>query len=126
MDGLGDEEVDRYLEEHPKIVPLFEVDITEAMTPYVTNQEKESDEPDQEAIQELHQAQESLEREMTISQRVKASQLEEVNLGTNGKPRPVNVAKEMPRDEIKAMVELQTNFPNVFAWSYEDMRGLDP
>ena len=44
----------------------------------------------------MRQAQESLEREMTISQRVKASQLEEVDLGTDNKPRPVNVAKEMP------------------------------
>ena len=37
LDGLDDEEVDRYLEEHPKIVPLFEVDITEAVIPYVMN-----------------------------------------------------------------------------------------
>ena len=73
LEGLADEEVDRYLEEHPKIVPLFVVDITEVVIPYVTNQEKESDEPDQEAIRELRQAQESLEREMTILQRVKAS-----------------------------------------------------
>ena len=63
---------------------------------------------------------------MTISQRVKASQLEEVDLGTNDKPRPVNVAKEMPKDEKKVMVELLTNFQDVFAWSYEDMWGLDP
>ena len=83
LEGLADEEVDRYLEEHPKIVPLFVVDITEVVIPYVTNQEKESDEPDQEEIRELRQAQESLEREMTISKRVKASQLEEVDLGTN-------------------------------------------
>ena len=88
LDGLVDEEVNRYLEEHPKIVPLFEVDITEAIIPYVTNPRKESDEPDQEAIWELRQAQESLEREMTISQRVKASQLEKMDLGTNDKPRP--------------------------------------
>ena len=57
LDGLADEEVDRYLEEHPKIVPLFEVDITETVIPYVSNQGKESDEPDQEAIRELRQAQ---------------------------------------------------------------------
>ena len=88
LEGLPDEEVNRYLEEHPKIVPLFEVDITEAVIPYVTNPRKESDEPDQEAIPELRQAQESLEREMTISQRVKASQLEKMDLGTNDKPRP--------------------------------------
>ena len=47
---------------------------------------------------------------MTISQRVKASQLEEVDLGTEDKPRPVNVAKEMPKDENKAMIELLMNF----------------
>ena len=63
---------------------------------------------------------------MTISQRVKASQREEVDLGTKDKPRTVNVAKEMPNDEKKAMIELLITFRDVFAWSYEDMRGLDP
>ena len=63
---------------------------------------------------------------MTISQRVKASQLEEVDLGTKDKLRPENVAKEMPNDETKAMIELLMNFWDVFAWSYKDMRGLDP
>ena len=67
-----------------------------------------------------------MEKKMTISQRVKASQLEEVDLGTKDKPRPVNVAKEMPNEEKKAMIELLMNFRDVFAWSYEDMRGLDP
>ena len=52
----------------------------------------------------MHQAQESLEKEMTISQRVKASQLEEVDLGTKDKPRSVNVAKKMPNEEKKAMI----------------------
>ena len=56
---------------------------------------------------------------MTISQRVKASQLEEVDLGTKDKPRPVNVAKEMPNHEKKAMIELLMTFRDVFAWSYE-------
>ena len=119
LDGLPDEEIDRYLEEHPKIIPLFEVDITAAVRPYITS--PESDEPDQEAFRELRQAQESLEKEMTISQRVKASQLEEVDLGTKDKPRPVNVAKEMPNEEKKAMIELLMDFQDVFAWSYEDM-----
>ena len=32
----------------------------------------------------------------------------------------------MPKDEKKAMVELLMNFRDVFAWSYEDMQGLDP
>ena len=119
LEGLPDQEVDRYLEEHPKSVPLFEVDITAAVRPYITN--PESDEPDQEAIRDLCQVQESLEKEMTISPRVKASQLEEVDLGTKDKPRPVNVAKEMPNEEKKAMIELLMDFRDMLAWSYEDM-----
>ena len=50
----------------------------------------------------------------------------EVDLGTKDKPRPVNVAKEMPNDEKKAMIELLMTFRDMFAWSYEDMWGLDP
>ena len=40
LEGLPDEEVDRYLEEHPKIVPLFEVDITKAIGPYTCNESR--------------------------------------------------------------------------------------
>ena len=49
-----------------------------------------------------------------------------MDLGTKDKLRPVNVAKEMPNDEKKAMIDLLLNFRDVFAWSYEDMQGLDP
>ena len=80
--------------------------MAEVVTPYMTYRENEFDELDQDAIRELWQAQESLEREMVVSQRAKASQLEEVDLGTGEEPKPIN------RD--------------VFAWSYEDMQGLDP
>ena len=36
------------------------------------------------------------------------------------------MAKELPDEEKKAMVSLLTDFRDVFAWSYENMRGLDP
>ena len=62
LDGLADEEVNQYLEENPKIVPLFEVDVAKVVMPYVTNREEELDEPDREAIRELRQAQEALEK----------------------------------------------------------------
>ena len=48
LEGLPDEEIDRYMEEHPKIVPLFEVDITAAVEPYINT--PEPDESDQAAI----------------------------------------------------------------------------
>ena len=79
------------------------------------------EESDWEAILELRQAQESLEQEMAVSQRVKASQLEEVNLSTDGVPKLLNVTKELPREEKRAMIELLKEFQDVFASSYEDM-----
>ena len=124
--GLADEEVDRYLEENPRIVPLFEVDVAEAVSPYIVQTEEAGEEPDKDALWELRQAQEALEREMAVSQRVKASQLEEVNLGTGEEARPVHVAKEMSPEDKSAMITLLKEFRDVFAWSYEDMRGLDP
>ena len=63
---------------------------------------------------------------MAVSQRVKASQLEEVNLGTTEEARPVHIAKEMTPENKTAMITLLKEFRDVFAWSYEDMRGLDP
>ena len=77
LDGLADKEVDRHLDEHPRIVPLFEVDVAEAVTPYFVQQEEVGEEPDRDAIRELRQAEEALEREMAVSQRVKVSQLVE-------------------------------------------------
>ena len=64
-------------------MPLFEVGVAKAITPYITNWEEEANEPDREAIRELRQAHEDLEREMATSQRVKASTMEEVDISTS-------------------------------------------
>ena len=37
LDELANKEVDRYLTENPKIIPLFEVDVVHSVTPYVIN-----------------------------------------------------------------------------------------
>ena len=105
---------------------LFEVDIADAVTPYVTNKEVEAAELDSEVIQELRQAHEALERELAVSQRVKASTLEELDLDIGEAPQLVQVAKEMPPDEKKTMIESLREFMDVFAWSYKDIGGLDP
>ena len=54
MQVLPHEEIDRYMEDHPRIVPLFEVDMTGAVEPYITM--SEPDKPDEAAIRELRQA----------------------------------------------------------------------
>ena len=55
LEGLADEEVDQYLEENPKIVPLFEIDVAEAVSPYITQSDNAGKEPDKEATRELQQ-----------------------------------------------------------------------
>ena len=48
LDGLADEEVDHFLEDHPRIVPLFDIDIVTTVGPYEpTKEERDIDrEPD--------------------------------------------------------------------------------
>ena len=37
LDGLVDDERKMFLEEHPTIVPLFEIDVLSAIEPYLAN-----------------------------------------------------------------------------------------
>mgnify|MGYP006957849201 FL=1 len=71
MEGVAD----KCLEENPNIVSLFEIDVVEMVSPYVTRMDTMSDEglkePDTKVIAELHHPQEAMEREMEASQRVK-------------------------------------------------------
>ena len=57
LDGLAEEEVDHFLEEHPTIIPLFEIDVIPAIdTPRdeeVTEATIPQDEPDSTTIAEL-------------------------------------------------------------------------
>ena len=75
LDGSADKEVNRYLEENPKLVKLFEVDVIEIVSPYLVentnNTNTDLGEPDLKAIVELPYAQEAFKREMEISRRVK-------------------------------------------------------
>ena len=87
LDGLADEEVDDFLEDHPIIVPLFEIDAISAVgkppDEDVTNDSLSHDEPNSTTITELCHAWGAFERELAISQRVKASTLESLNLGSD-------------------------------------------
>ena len=60
LNGLADEEMDSVLDEHPTIVPLFEIHVLTAVEPYLAdtsmaNQEAPH-EPNPEAVKELGHA----------------------------------------------------------------------
>ena len=91
LDGLADKEVDDFLEGHPTIIPLFEIDAISAVsTPLdeeVTEETLPQDEPDSTTIAELRHTRDAFERELAISLRVKASTLEGLNLRSDENPR---------------------------------------
>ena len=72
LNGLADEEVDDFLEDHPTIISLFEIDAISAVsTPPDEDVTKDSlprDDPDSTTIAELRHAWDAFERELTISQ----------------------------------------------------------
>ena len=52
--------------------------------------------------------------------------LESLNLGSDENPRTLQVANNIPASERVALIHLLTDYQDVFAWSYTDMKGLDP
>ena len=58
LEGMDDAELDAYLEEHPRIIPLFEIDVIETAADYATHTMgmKEAYEPDPALIMELSRA----------------------------------------------------------------------
>ena len=66
---------------------------------------------------------------MTISQRIQALALEEVNMANEGiglEPKTILIAKEMLSYDKERLVVLLKQYKDVFSWSFEDMKGLDP
>ena len=64
---------------------------------------------------------------MQVSLPVQASTLEELNQANNDtKQRTVLIEKEMQSVEKTNLTELVRQYRDVFVWSFEDMKGLDP
>ena len=52
--------------------------------------------------------------------------LEIVDLGTEDQPRELRISTTLSADERDSLLQLLRSYLDVFAWSYEDMPGLDP
>ena len=99
MEGLDEIEEKQYFNDNPKIIPLFEVDMVQALTPYV--EEQSNTVPiDEQSLKEIRLQQEACEKEMLVSQRVQASSLEELNLAEDDlKSKPILIAKDMRNED---------------------------
>ena len=99
LEELEDEELVRYLDENPCIVPLCKIDVSRIVELYASPIETTTRdvEPGEDAITELRCAQEAFKREMEISCRVAATELKEINVGTTDDPRTISIAKDYIR-----------------------------
>ena len=49
-----------------------------------------------------------------------------INVGTKEDPRLVQIGATLSSEKHERLIALLKNFKDVFAWSYEDMPGIDP
>ena len=52
--------------------------------------------------------------------------VETVDFGTDDQPRELKIGSPLFTDERDRLIHLLRSYLDVFAWSYEDMPGLDP
>jgi hypothetical protein len=78
LEGLTEEEAETFLQENPTLVLLYEIDVVKEAAPYQIS--------DEAAVIELGMAKEALELELAMSQRVRPTELEELNLGMAEEP----------------------------------------
>ena len=53
-------------------------------------------------------------------------ELEEINIGTDDDPRPIFISKYLSKESKEEYHKFLSTNRDVFAWSYEEMPGLDP
>ena len=111
LDSMTEEEVDVYKEENPDFVPLFEIDVLDILdqraklsesTAVSTLDAESLPSPSLKALVELNQASTNLKRDLTLTQRAQATEL---NLGTQGALHVVLIAKHLPnsfRTQLKS------------------------
>ena len=51
---------------------------------------------------------------------------ESVDLGTSDQPKELKIGSSPSLDERSRLIDLLRSYLDVFAWSYENMPGLDP
>ena len=54
-----------------------------------------------------------------------ADDLEEIDIGSGGRPRPTYISKKLGGEAKSQFTSLLKEFADCFAWEYHEMPGLD-
>ncbi|XP_039685658.1 uncharacterized protein [Medicago truncatula] len=104
-------EIDEPVEQHnPMISPNFEFPVYEA-------EEEENEEIPDEISRLLEQERKTIQPY--------GDELEVINLGTKEDKKEIKVGASLETSVKKQVIELLKEYVDVFAWSYQDMPGLD-
>ena len=95
----------------PIVPPTFEFPVFEA-----------EDEEDDDIPYEITRLLEQEEKTIQPHQ----EEIELVNLGTEDNKREIKVGAALEKGVKKRIFQLLREYSDIFAWSYEDMPGLDP
>lgn len=146
---VEDLEEEEYLKLNPTVVPVFDVDILAIAAEYARQQtdpnQSEKVLTKEELIQlEKEQQNRNLgNQEITVEEAITAAEvryeqqkvksvrsaeeeLEDLNVGTAEHPKMVRIGKNIESEFKEALKKLVTEFKDVFAWDYCDMKGIDP
>ena len=70
---------------------------------------------------------EILEEPVKEAQIQPEEELKEINLGTElGSQKPIFISSQLMAQEREQLVALLQKYKDVFAWTYDEMLGLDP
>ena len=108
LEGLTEDEAERYFTDHADVIPLYEIKVAEVVEPYQSEVSQDRVE------QELGRVQEALEKELAVSQHVSA----------DGQPRPIMVAMNLPTEFKKELTRTLREYKDMFTWSYEDITNI--
>ena len=104
---------------------FFEADeqLTDGLGVYKITPEEEDDQSEDEDPAKMYSTGEKRfdEPTSTVEEPTK-----EINLGTKNDPRTMIIRLNLNSEEESALIQVLKEYKDTFAWTYEDMPGLDP
>ena len=109
-----------------QIEEIFEVDkqLTDGLSIYeITPEEENDDESEDQDPAKMYSTGEKRFDEPTSAVE---EPTKEINLGTEDDPRTVIISLNLNPEEESTLIQVLKEYKDTFAWTYEDMPGLDP
>lgn len=128
---MDDDEEEAILQANPTLVPFFEVQVEKIKERYIHLLSQRLMVPETETTKDLLAEAEARKEEFRLRaskqpRRVPEDVMIDVNIGLPEQPKFVKISKTLDEDTMTQITALLKEYSDVFAWSYKDMKGIDP